>query len=55
MKATNIILAGIAFILFGSSCFTIAAASGWGIFELLGLLCPFIGLGFVIDGILKNR
>lgn len=54
MKSTNIILLGIAFILFGSSCFGIAAASGWGIFELLGLLSPFVGIGLAIYGCIKK-
>lgn len=55
MKSTNYILLGIAFILFGSSCFTIAAASGWGMFELPGLLCPFIGIGLAIYGCMKEQ
>lgn len=54
MKSTNIILLGIAFILFGSACFSIAAASRWGIFELLGLICPFIGIGLAVYGYTKK-
>ncbi len=45
------ILFGIALILFGIASILIADITQWGFFEVLGVICPFLGLASAIIGL----
>lgn len=55
MHRIETILGGIALILFGIASMMIAEYTYWGLFELLAVVCPIIGIGFSIFGLLYNE
>lgn len=56
MKSVKLILLGIAIILFGAACLGLEALvfDDDGIFEILGVISPFVGLGVSVFGALKK-
>ena len=54
MHKIETILGGIAIILFGIAAMPIAEYTGWGLFEIFAILCPIIGLGFSIFGLIYD-
>ncbi len=56
MKSTNIVLLGIAIILFGAVCIGIETLimDNEGVFEVLGIVCPFLGLVVSTLGMMKR-
>lgn len=52
MKGIKKILFGIALILLGFFCMYVFSISDWGTGEVIGLIIPVVGIGFVIVGII---
>ena len=51
MQKIETILGGIAIILFGIASLMIFRQTNWGLFEVLGICCPVIGLAITIFGL----
>ena len=55
MRAIKLMLLGITFILIGIWVSIIGANSGIGIIDIIALVCPIIGIIFVISGFTFNK
>ncbi len=54
MESIKKLLFGIALIILGLFCLYLSSLSGWGVFEVIGLIIPAVGFGFAIAGLLDK-